>query len=90
MKDPKEVNVSQTDPLLVILNDNINDDIVKFISSSCGLLICRTNKNILSYPEIVQVAQCTVNGTSYSLLRKVSKFIYYFLHVNIYRNLLLC
>lgn len=64
--------ISQSDPLFVIVNDVINDDLVKLVTSSHAFVLAHSPKKIMSYPEIVQVAQFMVKGKSLSLVRKVS------------------
>lgn len=66
--------ISQTDPLLVIINDKINDDLVKLLKSSHAFVLCKTDKKIFAYPQLVQFAQYRIDGQEYSLIRRVSCF----------------
>lgn len=67
--------ISQTDPLLVVINDKINDDLVKLLKSSHAFVLCKTDKKILTYPQLVEFSQYSIEGEDYSLIRRVS---YYF------------
>lgn len=73
VKDAKMILISQTDPMLVIINDKANEDCIKLLTSSHTFLLARTDENVLASPDLVQVAQFSVKGASYSLLRKSAK-----------------
>lgn len=75
VKNAKMILISQTEPMYIIMNNRITEDCVKLLTSSHAFLLAQTDKNILSYPQITQVVQLFVNGVSYSLLRKVHKFL---------------
>lgn len=72
MKDFKSVLMTQNDPLLIVTNDYITEEAVRTIVGSQGFLLIKTDKNILSYPEIVEVAQHRIGAELYSIVRKVS------------------
>lgn len=63
--------ITQNDPLLIVINDYITDEAVKTVSGSNAFLLLKSDKNILSYPELVEVAQHRIGGELYSILRKV-------------------
>lgn len=71
MKDVKQIIVQQSYPLLLILNDVAGENILRLVALSHAFLLTKTDKTILSQPEVIQVAQFSVGDASYSLLRKV-------------------
>ncbi|KAB0802399.1 hypothetical protein PPYR_04585 [Photinus pyralis] len=71
--DAKMVLISQTDPMLVIINDKVNEDCVKLVTSSHAFLLARTGGSNMTSADLVEVAQFSVLGESYSLLRKSAK-----------------
>ncbi|EEZ97866.2 fatty acid synthase [Tribolium castaneum] len=70
VKDPQTIDLQVSYPFFVVLNDTINDEVAKLTSSSHGFLLVRSSKQILAYPQIAQVAQFSVNGVEYSILRR--------------------
>ncbi|RZB84952.1 fatty acid synthase, partial [Asbolus verrucosus] len=71
VKDSRLIVVQHTHPLLVILNDIVKEDLIKVIASSHAFLLTRTDKSALNYPQIVQIAQFTVDNISYSILHQI-------------------
>lgn len=69
VKEPKQIIVQETFPLLLIYNDYINSEVAKLLQNSHGFLLVRSDKSILNYKNIVQVSTFTVNNISYSVLR---------------------
>lgn len=63
--------VSQSDPLLVVMNGHINDDLAKFLINSHAFALCKTDDKISKYPEIVEFAHFIIDNVQYSLIRKV-------------------
>ncbi|XP_018570431.1 fatty acid synthase-like [Anoplophora glabripennis] len=68
----KQIIVQQSYPLLLILNDVAGEDVLKLVALSHAFLLTKTDKALLSQPEIIQVGQFNVNNTSYSILRRVN------------------
>ncbi|KAF5305398.1 hypothetical protein FQR65_LT07724 [Abscondita terminalis] len=71
VKNAKMILISQTEPLLVIINANATDDCIKLLTSSQAFLLARTDSATLSCPDIVVVAQFSFKNTSYSLYKQV-------------------
>lgn len=71
-KDAKQVLVQNAYPLLIINNAPIKEDLAKVLSSSHAFAIVQSDKNVLSYPGIIEVASFTYNTQKYSILRRVS------------------
>lgn len=69
--DPKMVIHQQNYPLLIVMDGEINEALVKLLDTSRGVLLARTDENIQAYPQIVEVARQVVYGVSYSVLKKV-------------------
>lgn len=69
--DARQVVVQTAYPLLIIKNGPISEELAKIISSSHAFLLAKTDKNILSHPDVVEVANFTHQGQKYSILRKV-------------------
>ncbi|XP_045461517.1 fatty acid synthase-like isoform X2 [Harmonia axyridis] len=67
----KDVMIQQAYPSLYIYNDYINDELARITAASNGFLLVKTNKDILSNNQLIQIAQWNVGGVSYSLLKKV-------------------
>lgn len=65
--------MSQSDPLLVIINDYINGDLNKLLINSHAFALCKTNDKISTYSDIVEYSNYIVNGIQYSLIRKVRR-----------------
>lgn len=63
--------IQESLPLLIVYDNIIRDDVVSLVTSSHAFLLVRTDKNILSHPQIVQVAQFNIGNISYSIIRKV-------------------
>ncbi|KAJ8967373.1 hypothetical protein NQ314_002933 [Rhamnusium bicolor] len=72
VNDIKQIVIQQSYPLLLVVNDVANEEILKLVSSSHAFLLSRTDKTILSQTGVIQVAQFTVDDVSYSLLKKVN------------------
>ncbi|KAF2893821.1 hypothetical protein ILUMI_12358 [Ignelater luminosus] len=70
VQDIKEIFVSQAEPVYVIINNVPDKDCINLVISSHVFLLAHTDNNTLANPEITQVAEFTVDGTSYSLIRK--------------------
>ncbi|KAK9878926.1 hypothetical protein WA026_003749 [Henosepilachna vigintioctopunctata] len=68
----KDVIIQQAYPSLVVYNGDVNDELVKITVASNGFLVVKTSQNIKDFNQVVQVAQCSVDGTSYSILRKAT------------------
>ncbi|XP_017779765.1 PREDICTED: fatty acid synthase-like isoform X2 [Nicrophorus vespilloides] len=68
--DPNITIVSQSDPVLIVSNNEIIADILKPIGHSVYVL-ARTGKLIDSNPNIITMIQFDIKGVKYSLLRKV-------------------
>lgn len=63
--------ITQNDPLLIISNDFITDEAAKTVLGSNAFVLLKTDKNILSYPGLVELAQHRIGAELYSILRKV-------------------
>ncbi|KAJ8980787.1 hypothetical protein NQ317_004788 [Molorchus minor] len=72
VNDVKQIVVQQSYPLLLVVNDVAKQDILKLVASSHAFLLSKTDKSILSNPNIIQVAQFAVGDISYSILRKIN------------------
>lgn len=76
--------MTQNDPQLLVYNDYINEEAADTIAGSNAFLLLKTDKNILSYPGIVEVAQHRIGAELYSIIRKVFKILQSRTHVFIY------
>ncbi|KAJ8961709.1 hypothetical protein NQ318_021309 [Aromia moschata] len=72
VKDLKKIVIQESYPVLLVINDVANENVLKLIESSHAFLLCKTDKSILSQVDVIQVAQFTVDNVSYSILRKVN------------------
>lgn len=54
-----------------MVNDFISEEAAKTVIGSNAFLLVKTDKNILSYPGLVEVAQHRLGAELYSILRKV-------------------
>lgn len=54
-----------------MVNDYISEDAAKVIVGSNGFLLLKTDKNLLSFNGLVEVAQYRIGAELYSLVRKV-------------------
>lgn len=79
--------MTQNDPLLLVVNDYINEEAAKTVAGSDAFLLLKTDKNILSYPGIVEVAQHRIGAELYSIIRKVFKYLQTRTHKFTYRLL---
>lgn len=63
--------ITQNDPLLVITNDHISEDAAKIVAESNVYLLLKTDENISSYPDVVEIAQHRIGTVLYSIVKKV-------------------
>lgn len=63
--------ITQNDPLLIVVNDYITEDAAKTVVGSNAFLLLKSDKNVLSYPGLIEVAQHRIGAELYSVLRKV-------------------
>lgn len=62
--------LTQNDPVLIVTNSYINEDAAKAVAGSKAFLLLKTDKNILSYPEVVEIAQHRIGTDLYSIIGK--------------------
>ncbi|KAK4881873.1 hypothetical protein RN001_005192 [Aquatica leii] len=70
VKDAKMILITQTEPMLVIINDKVTEDCAKLLTSSHAFLLAHTNTSDLFLSDLVAVAQFTFQNTSYSLYKQ--------------------
>ncbi|KAL3278583.1 hypothetical protein HHI36_016128 [Cryptolaemus montrouzieri] len=66
----KDAIIQQAYPSFFIHNDVINVELSKITTASNGFLLVKTSNDIKQFNQLVEVLQCTINGISYSVLRK--------------------
>ncbi|KAH0814014.1 hypothetical protein GEV33_008777 [Tenebrio molitor] len=69
-KDCKNISIQGSYSFLLVFNDFVTEELIKLIASSCGFLLARTSKTLLTSTEIIQIAQFSVDGVDYSIVRK--------------------
>lgn len=57
----------------MISNDYITEEAAKTLEGSNAFLLLKSDKNLLSYPGIVEVAQHRIGAELYSIIRKVER-----------------
>ncbi|KAJ8922067.1 hypothetical protein NQ315_008708 [Exocentrus adspersus] len=72
VKEVDHMIVQQSCPLLLIVNDVAGEEVLKLVASSHAFLLTKTDKSLLSEPNIIQVAQFSVDDVSYSILRRIN------------------
>ncbi|KAF5286879.1 hypothetical protein FQA39_LY00412 [Lamprigera yunnana] len=81
VKDAKMILISQTEPMLIILNNKVNEDCIKLLTSSHALLLGRSDINTSSCTDLVTIAQFSYQNTSYSLYKQNSQVLPTFVKV---------
>ncbi|KAL1508883.1 hypothetical protein ABEB36_003705 [Hypothenemus hampei] len=72
VKEVKQIVVQSAYPLLIVQNAPLSEEVAKIVSYSHAFLLVKTDKNVLSYSNIVEVMNFSCKGQSYSVLRKAN------------------
>ncbi|CAH0563662.1 unnamed protein product [Brassicogethes aeneus] len=70
VKEVKQIAVQNNYPLLVVTNDYLKEDLAKLVGTAHAFALVKTDKSILSYSYVIEVAQFSVDGESYSIIKK--------------------
>nr|CAH7755304.1 unnamed protein product [Callosobruchus chinensis] len=72
VNEAKEISIQQMYPQVIVVNGVAPEDVYGLISKSPAYLLSKTDKDALTHPGVIQVAQFSVGEEHYSIFKKAN------------------